>query len=89
MVLPDMASLPVSVRQQRVFVDYLHPGNMDIMTSREKIYQHQNAFILPKKWQYKHVTVQLLKLNNNMNVMQENNILYIDTTGYYEGKGDS
>ena len=32
------------------------------------------------------VTVQLLKLNNNMKIISENNILYIDTAWYYRGK---
>ena len=46
-------------------------------------------FILPKYWQYEHLNEQLLKLNNNMKIIYENNILYIDTTWYYRVEGDS
>ena len=43
----------------------------------------------PSSGNINNVSVQLLKLNNNKKILYENNMMYIDTTGYYSGKGDS
>ena len=42
----------------------------------KELHRNQNSFIL----QYKHVAVHLFKLTNDMKLVYENNMLYIDTT---------